>query len=296
MRPRSEIANGLTPRRPSRRISSRPDIRMHVLPSLITALLYLAAAALSLHRTRRRIRGEPAPRKSVLMSAWGGAWALHTLILYRHTFRPDGLNLEFFNAMSLILWLVAGLLGASTLRRPLEPLAVALLPVSALAVLVAGLVPEPSTVVAVDSVGIRVHILVSLLAYSVLTFSALQALLLAIQDQHLHRHRPGGFVRTLPPLQEMEQFLFQLITAGVILLTLSLVTGFLYVEDLFAQHLVHKTVLSITAWLVFSILLWGRWRFGWRGRKAIRWTLWGFAALLLAYLGTKFVIEFLLPG
>ncbi len=92
----------------------------------------------------------------------------------------------------------------------------------------------------------------------------------------------------------MEQFLFQLITAGVILLTLSLMTGFLYVEDLFAQHLVHKTVLSLAAWLVFSILLWGRWRFGWRGRKAIRWTMAGFAVLLLAYLGTKFVIEFVI--
>lgn len=267
---------------------------MRALPSLITALLYLAAAALSLHRTRRRILGESVPPKRVLMLAWGGAWLLHTGILVRHTFVIGGLNLEFFNVMSLILWLVTGLLGASTLRRPLEPLAVALLPLSAVAVLVAGLVSRTVAPVPLHAAGIQIHILISLLAYSLLTFSALQALLLAVQDQHLHAHRPGGFVRTLPPLQEMERFLFQLITVGVALLTLSLLTGFFYVEDLFAQHLVHKTVLSITAWLVFSVLLWGRWRFGWRGRRAIRWVMAGFVVLLLAYLGTKFVIEFLL--
>ena len=268
---------------------------MDTLLSLSAALLYLAAAGVSLYCTRQRIRGAPPPGKAALMTPWMAAWGLHTWSLYRHTFLADGLNLEFFNVMSLILWLVAGLLGASTLHRRLEPLAVALLPLAAVAVLLAAFAPARTQPVPLTQPGIQVHILVSLLAYSVLTFSALQALLLAVQDQHLHNHRPGGFVRTLPPLQEMEQFLFQLITAGVVLLTLSLATGFLYVDDLFAQHLVHKTVLSIAAWLVFSTLLWGRWRFGWRGRKAIRLTMVGFAVLLLAYLGTKFVLEFLLP-
>ncbi len=174
---------------------------MQAFSSLITALLYLVSAGLSLYCTRQRIRVAPPPPKVLLMGTWTGAWALHTWILYRNTFLADGLNLEFFNVMSLILWLVVGLLGASTLRRRLEPLAVGLLPVAALTVLLAQFVGGRLQPVLLTRPGLQVHVLVSLLAYSVLTFSALQALLLAIQDQHLHRHRPGGFVRTLPPLQ-----------------------------------------------------------------------------------------------
>jgi ABC-type uncharacterized transport system permease subunit len=85
-----------------------------------------------------------------------------------------------------------------------------------------------------------------------------------------------------------------MISVGFVLLSAALVTGFLFLEDMFAQHLAHKTVLSILAWLAFGILLWGRYRFGWRGRPAIRWTLVGFAVLVLAYFGSKAVLELLL--
>ncbi len=133
-----------------------------------------------------------------------------------------------------------------------------------------------------------------MLAYSLLTLASAQALLLAVQDTHLRRHHPGGFIRALPPLQTMEALLFEMISLGFILLSIGLVTGFVYLEDMFAQHLVHKTVLSIVAWFAFAILLWGRYRFGWRGRTAIRWTLVGFAVLMLAYFGSKAVIELVL--
>jgi ABC-type uncharacterized transport system permease subunit len=88
--------------------------------------------------------------------------------------------------------------------------------------------------------------------------------------------------------------LFQMIAIGFVLLSLALLSGLLFLEDIFTQHLVHKTVLSSIAWAVFGILLWGRWRFGWRGRTAIRWTLSGFATLALAYFGSKLVLELLL--
>ena len=74
-------------------------------------------------------------------------------------------------------------------------------------------------------------------------------------------------------------------------LTISLLSGLFYLEDILAQHLVHKTILSFGAWLLFGILLWGRFQFGWRGRTAIRWTISGFVFLMLAYFGSKFVIE-----
>jgi ABC-type uncharacterized transport system permease subunit len=110
----------------------------------------------------------------------------------------------------------------------------------------------------------------------------------------LHRRHPGGFIRSLPPLQTMESLLFEMIGAGFLLLTVALISGFAFLEDMFEQRLVHKTVLSIIAWFVFGTLLWGRFRFGWRGQTAITWTLSGFVILMLAYFGSKAVIELIL--
>ncbi|MGH8472324.1 MAG: cytochrome C assembly family protein, partial [Gammaproteobacteria bacterium] len=98
----------------------------------------------------------------------------------------------------------------------------------------------------------------------------------------------------LPPLQTLEGLMFQHIGAGFFLLSLSLMSGMMFLNDIFAQHLVHKTVLSLVAWLVFAVLLFGRWRYGWRGRTAIRCTLGGFASLMLAYFGSKVVLELIL--
>ena len=92
----------------------------------------------------------------------------------------------------------------------------------------------------------------------------------------------------------MENLLFDTIVTGFICLSLSLVSGMMFLENMFAQQLAHKTVLSILAWIVFAILLLGRWQLGWRGRTAIRWTLGGFISLMLAYFGSKFVLEVLL--
>ena len=118
--------------------------------------------------------------------------------------------------------------------------------------------------------------------------------MLAIQEHHLRNRQPGGYIRALPPLQVMERLLFQMIGTGFALLSAALLTGFFFLEDIFAQQLVHKTVLSIAAWVIFGVLLWGRWKFGWRGRTAIRWTLSGFIFLLLAYFGSKAVLELIL--
>ena len=95
-------------------------------------------------------------------------------------------------------------------------------------------------------------------------------------------------------MQVMEEVLVQLLWLGFFLLSLSLATGMMFVHNIFAQHISHKTVLSIMAWCVFAILLWGRWSWGWRGRQLIRWTLGGFALLVLAYFGSKFVYELIL--
>ena len=92
----------------------------------------------------------------------------------------------------------------------------------------------------------------------------------------------------------LEELLFHLITVGFVILTVALGTGMVFVNDLFGQHLAHKTLLSIFAWLVFALLLWGRWKKGWRGRVAVHMTLVGIALLLLAYFGSKLILEVLL--
>jgi ABC-type uncharacterized transport system permease subunit len=85
-----------------------------------------------------------------------------------------------------------------------------------------------------------------------------------------------------------------MLATGIVFLTVSLTSGFIFIENLFAQHLVHKTVLSILAWIIFTGLLIGRSRYGWRGQTAIQWTLIGFILLLLAYFGSKLVLELIL--
>ena len=133
------------------------------------------------------------------------------------------------------------------------------------------------------------------IAYSLLALAALQAILLSIQNKFLHTHQPGGYPM-MPPLRNMETLLFEVIIVGFIALTISLGSGLIFLENMFAQQLAHKTLLSIFAWFVFLILLIGHWKLGWRGRTAIRWTLSGFVSLMLAYFGSKFVLEIVLSA
>lgn len=222
------------------------------------------------------------------------AVALHAATLYGSMFTAAGLNIGFFNALSLITWLIALLILVAALSNPVENLGVFLLPLASLAILLELLFPTQHTLVATQALELKLHIGVSMLSYSLLSIAAVQSILLAVQDKHLRNKRPGGFIRSLPPLQTMETLLFQLIGLGLATLTIALISGFIYLDDMFAQHVAHKTVLSIVAWVVFATLLWGRWRFGWRGRTAIRWTLSGFVVLFLAYMGSKLVMEIML--
>jgi len=218
------------------------------------------------------------------------AMALHTWVLYQTLFSTAGLNLGFFNAASLIAWVLVSLLLIAVSSKPIDSLAVVILPLAALSLLFAALFPS-QRIISDTSLGVKAHIVTSLVGYSVLTMSAFQAVLLALQDYQLQHKHPGRIMRVLPPLQVMEELLLQMLSAGFVLLSIGLITGFVFLENLFAQHLAHKTALSLLAWVVFAGLLWGRWRYGWRGRVILRWTLAGFGLLMLAYFGSKFVLE-----
>lgn len=265
---------------------------MHtVVIGIFAITLYLLAALLLAIRLRNRI--------TTTVSKWKGlapaavAVLLHGWILAQHLFTIEGLDLGVFNALSLITWLISTLLVLLAIGRPVENLGIIVFPGTALAVVLENSF-NTTHITEVINTPLEIHILISIAAYSVLSIAAVQAVLITIQDHNLRNKRPGGFIRALPPLQSMEALLFQMIGLGFVLQTLSLLTGFIFVENIFAQHLVHKTVLSSIAWLVFGALLWGRWKFGWRGRTAIRWTLSGFVVLALGYLGSKTVLELII--
>lgn len=256
--------------------------------------LYLLAALGLLSRLLGRGPVLLQEGRGLTLSAALAALLIHSVLLYGLLVTTHGLDLGYFNALALVGWLMA-LIGLAVFLKPaFENLGLVLFPLAGCSVLAAATFQHDVLIMNDRSWPLDMHIVTSLLAYSLLGVASLQAGVLYLQERRLREGEAGGVLASLPPLQEMERFMFQLIAAGFALLTLSLLTGLFFVQDFMSQHLVHKAVLSLLAWAVFAVLLWGRWKFGWRGRLAVRWTLIGFGSLLLAYFGSKLVLELIL--
>lgn len=224
----------------------------------------------------------------------GTAVAAHALALIAALLGDGALRIGVSEALSLVSWQSAALLFLLCLKQPLTALRPVIYSLAAICVLCAALWPSPTNANPIGDWRIQLHVVLSILSSGLLTLAVAQAVVLAAQDRFLHRHKDAWLQRNLPPLQTMESLLFTMLAVGLFLLSLTLITGLLFIDNLFAQHLAHKTVLSICAWVILGILLWGRWRFGWRGRTAIRWTIAGYSVLVLAYFGSKIVLELLL--
>jgi ABC-type uncharacterized transport system permease subunit len=208
--------------------------------------------------------------------------------------RMQGPELSFFAALSLVGLGMAALTTAVSTRERIAPLGLFALPIAAGTLLAHGLQP-PVAPKALDWRE-QLHATLALLAYATLAVAAVLAVTVWLQERALRRREFGRWLRALPPLVQFETLLFRTITVGFALLSATLLTGVLFVENLLAQHLVHKTVLSVLSWIAFGTLLLGRRRYGWRGAKAVRWTLAAMVLLVLAYFGTKFVLEIVRPG
>lgn len=219
------------------------------------------------------------------------ALALHGAALSSHVLQGGAITIGINESLSLFTWQSAFLLWALCFREPLRTLGTVIYPLAGTAAVVASFWPTPASDIPITDWKARTHILLSLFSAGLLTLAAVHASLLAIQDRLLHGHRMTQLARSLPPVQTMERLLFQLIAIGFFLLSLTLLSGIWFIRDWMAQHLAHKTILSITAWIIFGVLLWGRMRYGWRGRTAIRWTLAGYATLIFAYFGSKLILE-----
>ena len=220
---------------------------------------------------------------------------LHAAALYQLIWHTNGLDLGFFTTFSLITWLISIQILLSCFFRHIEALGIVMFPMAGLASLASSMTPVTSAkLIVVSNVTIQGHIMISVIAYSLIMLGAVQAILLAYQDRAIRSHHPGGFIRYLPPIHDMETLLFQFLGFGFVLLSGSLLTGFFYLDDIFAQHQAHKTLFSLIAWLILGTLLFGRFQFGWRGRTAVRWTLSAFALLMIGFFGSKLVYQFII--
>lgn len=225
--------------------------------------------------------------------------ALHGSILYQSIFVDGLLSFGVGNAVSAIVWfaaLIYWLSGFLSALRGLQNLMAPISFIAAGAVLVPLLFPAAHPLAHTELAVFKAHLLAAMLAYGFFLIAVLHALLMTALERHLHQSAGSSLLSRLPPLLVMEKMLFRLVWTGFILLSLTLFSGIFFSQEIFGQSLTftHKTLFGIISWIIFAALLTGRYFYGWRGRTAIRWTLAGFVILLLAYVGSKFVLEVIL--
>lgn len=270
-----------------------------ILPYLINALLY-AGLAYHFWRTRwaHAVHAQPEAFPSAALEHYAVLvpLGLHTVLLAQSVFGGQGLYLGVGNAVSAILWLTVLIYWLANFFYKLDGLQSLVMPVAAVASLLPAVFPSLKALPNTEFTIFKFHLLISMLAYSLFTIASLHVLLMALLERRLHDGALPQMLQRLPPLLAMETLLFRIIWAGFILLTLTLASGVVFSEELFgkAAKFNHKTVFGVLSWIIFAALLAGRHVYGWRGRVAVRWTLAGFLTLVLAYIGSKFVLEVIL--
>jgi ABC-type uncharacterized transport system permease subunit len=266
---------------------------------LITSLMYAALAvyywrtrwAVTAHAAAVRTESKTLEHLVVMVPL-----ILHATLLYGSVFAGDGIHLGVGNALSTIVWLTVAIYWLGNLFYNVEGLQAMMMPVAAVCAFLPVLFPAARALPNTELAVFKAHLLIAMLAYSLFTIASLHVLLMALLERRLHGGELPAALQKLPPLLTMETLLFRIITAGFVLLTLTLASGIVFSEELFgkAMRFNHKTVFGILSWLIFAALLGGRQFYGWRGRIAVRWTLTGFLMLVLAYVGSRFVLEVLL--
>jgi ABC-type uncharacterized transport system permease subunit len=255
-----------------------------VTPRIVLFALYLSSAWVmlrSIGNARLAPLGWALALIALLAHSYGIAHVMHFLGAY---------SIGLLEAISMLAWTLAVVACIIAADRRNRAIGAILLGVAAFGAAVTG-AGRTFTEESAPGWELTAHILLSMAAAALLLAAAVTALILVFMDRKLRARRIADLPSVLPPLDSVERVMFRLIGAGFTLLTLALLTGFVFVTNLRAQHLEHKTILSCVAWVLFGVLLVGRVRYGWRGRAAVRWTLSGFAFLILAYFGSKFVLE-----
>jgi ABC-type uncharacterized transport system permease subunit len=263
---------------------------LHAALAIVCALLYLASGARQLLLLDSRHRAQSSPTGAYLALA---AVAVHLMIAVIDV-SAGHLSLGFYKVASLIFLTISVVGLATMLFRPLHLLVIVTFPLAALSVLVNVFAPATDQPLKGLNDGLVLHIAASLVAFGVLTLTTLQGALVSIQTQRLRKHHTRGVIRMLPPLDMTERMFYELLTAGTVLLTIAIVAGGLFIDDLLGQKLVHKTVLTTLAWLMFSITLGVHWLRGWRIGTAVTLVSVAFGCLTVGFFGSKLVVELIL--
>lgn len=257
-------------------------------------LASLAYVLVSVYLGWALIRDQPIHRGISLGLLVVGMLA-HAVLLYPYVVTLYGLNFNLFNIISLTSLFFLFFYVLFCLYRPIMSLGILASPTALFGITVGYVGRAPYQPMTDISLGLEAHILLSLAAYCVLLMATVQALFLRLQIRELKHHTIHRFwVNKLPSLQSMESLLFDMLLVGFVLLSIALGIGFVYVKDLMAQHIAHKTVFSVLSWLLFGALLLGNWRAGWRGKRAADITIYAFILLAIGFVGSKFVLEMLL--
>lgn len=269
-----------------------------VLPHLFAALVY---AVLGFHFWNTRWRQTDKPLAAAPMRTWerasiGVALAVHAFGLYGGLFSEAGMRFSFSFALSLMLWLAVLIYWLESFRSRMDGLQPMVLPLAALCAASPVFFPQVHLVANAQAFGFKLHFIAAMLAYSLFTLSALHAVFMGFAEAALHKKTLTKGLSSLPPILTMEALLFRMLGTGFVLLTLALGTGIFFSEAVFGKALAlnHKTLFAFASWGIFATLLVGRHAWGWRGRKALHWTLAGFLVLMLAYVGSQFVAEIIL--
>ncbi len=263
----------------------------------LSLLAFLAYGALAVFFWRAQFTGNgESLSRGVIGQAVLLPLVLQAYLLNEQLFFGGAINLGLINVISLILWLTMLVYWVARFFYPIASLQTLVLPLAAIGVLLPAIFPKEHPISGEISIALEAHIMAAMLVYSLLTIAALHASLMSLVEKRLHHATLPRILQALPPLLTMETLLFRIIGAGFIVLTLTLISGIVFSEQVFGKPLEfnHKMVFGFISWGVFAALLAGHHFYGWRGRKAVHWTMIGYVFLLLAYLGSKFVMEVLL--
>ena len=266
---------------------------MHTYFFILPALLYSLCAGL------------PASQRSAISLATVIAWLLHGTALWLEVSTPGSLRVGFAMMLSIALWISVAAYWLESRNFALDGLRMLILPCAAVTVILPLAFPGSSFPLEKSTPLFAWHIVIAIMAYGTFTIAAFHAVLMTLQESRLHA-RPDikaanagwldAAIDRLPALLTMEKLLFRLIAIGFVFLTLTVLSGVVFSEQLFGKPLKwdHKTVFTLFSWVLFGVLLAGRYWRGWRGKTALNFTLAGFATLLLGYVGSHFVLEVVL--
>ena len=266
-------------------------------PSLLTAGLAIFSALLYLLAVWRQVlnleTGEDRQRQQIALVGVA-ALATHALATYLPAQAGES-SLGFYRVASLMFLSMGAISLILLVARPLHTLLIVLFPLAALSILVATFAPDTSRPMSDLPAGILSHVSASIVSFAVLALAVLQGLLVTVQSRQLRQHRNRGVIRKLPPLEAASILFYELTGAGFLILTVAIATGVVFIDDLFSQQLVHKTVLTLLAWCLYAVLLVQYFRRGWRVQSAITVNLIAFGLVVLGFFGSKLVLELLLP-